>query len=164
MRVTLLGAAGGEVTGSAYLLQTDRANVMIDCGLFQGLKALRLRNRAEPPFEPSEIDAVLLSHAHIDHSGALPLLVRRGFRGPIYCTPATASLLRIMLIDSARLQEEEAAAANRYGSSKHHPALPLYTSNDAARARPAVSTKRTRRTAATSSSSALSRPRSSRPP
>src|SRR5690606_30686196 len=122
--------AAGTVTGSRHLLEVGDSRVLLDCGLFQGLKELRLRNREAPPFDPHSIDAVLLSHAHVDHSGALPLLVRSGWRGPIYCTSATAALLRILLVDSARLQEEEAAAANRYGSSKHRPALPLYTVAD----------------------------------
>ena len=121
----------GTVTGSKHLLTAGEARVLLDCGLFQGLKELRLRNWAEPPFDPREIDAVVLSHAHIDHSGYLPVLVKRGFRGPVYCTPGTADLLRIMLLDAARLQEEEAGAANRYRSSKHHPALPLYATEDA---------------------------------
>ena len=125
-----LGGAG-TVTGSKYLIQAGGQKVLLDCGLFQGLKELRLRNRREPLFQPSEIDAVVLSHAHIDHSGYLPLLARRGFRGPVFCTPATQSLLRIMLPDAARIQEEEAAYANRKGFSKHHPAEPLYTGRDA---------------------------------
>ena len=125
-----LGGAG-TVTGSKYLIQAAGRKLLLDCGLFQGLKELRLRNWREPPFEPSEIDAVILSHAHIDHSGYLPLLVRRGFRGPVFCTPATRSLLRIMLPDAAHIQEEEAAYANRKGYSKHHPAEPLYTGQDA---------------------------------
>lgn len=125
-----LGAAE-TVTGSKHLIQVGGQKILLDCGLFQGLKQLRLRNWREPPFQPSEIDAVLLSHAHIDHSGYLPLLVRRGFRGPIYCTPATRSLLQIMLPDAAHIQEEEAAFANRKKFSKHHPAEPLYTGRDA---------------------------------
>jgi metallo-beta-lactamase family protein len=125
-----LGAAG-TVTGSKYLVRAGRCQVLLDGGLFQGLKALRLRNRQPPAFDPSTVDAVALSHAHIDHSGYLPLLTRLRFRGPIFCTSGTADLLRIMLLDSAQLQEEEAAAANRQGYSKHHPALPLYTVEDA---------------------------------
>ena len=105
--------------------------MLLDCGLFQGLKPLRLRNWSKPAFAPEEIDGVLLTHAHIDHSGYLPLLARRGFRKPIWCTPATADLLRVMLLDAAHLQEEEAEVANRYGYSKHHPALPLYLTEDA---------------------------------
>lgn len=128
-----LGGAG-TVTGSKYLIQAAGHQVLMDCGLFQGLKELRGRNWREPRFQPTEIDAVILSHAHIDHSGYLPLLVRRGFRGPVYCTPATQSLLRIMLPDSAHIQEEEASYANRKGFSKHHPAEPLYTAVDAVNA------------------------------
>ncbi|WP_425399056.1 MBL fold metallo-hydrolase [Aeoliella sp.] len=125
-----LGAAG-TVTSSKHLLKVGGKQVLLDCGLFQGLKELRLRNWQLPPFQPSEIDAFVLSHAHIDHSGYLPLLVRRGFRGSLYCTPATRSLLKIMLPDSAHIQEEEAAYANRKGFSKHRPAEALYTARDA---------------------------------
>jgi len=125
-----LGAAG-TVTGSKHLLTTVGGRVLLDCGLFQGLKALRLRNWEQPPFTASEITAVVLSHAHVDHSGYLPLLARRGFRGSIHCTPGTRDLLRILLLDAARLQEEEAGFANRHGYSKHRPALPLYTEEDA---------------------------------
>lgn len=108
--------------------------MLLDCGLFQGLKALRLRNWADPPFEPARLDAVVLSHAHLDHSGYLPLLVRRGFTGPIHCTPGTADLAAVVVRDSAHIQEEDAAHANRHGYSKHSPALPLYTAADAERA------------------------------
>lgn len=125
-----LGAAG-TVTGSRHLLTVGKRKVLLDCGLFQGLKALRLRNWAQPPFDPRQLDAVVLSHAHIDHSGGLPLLARQGFRGPVFCTPGTRDLLKVMLPDSAHLQEEEAGYANRKGYSKHHPALPLYTGKDA---------------------------------
>lgn len=125
-----LGGAG-TVTGSKYLIRSEGRQVLLDCGLFQGMKELRLRNWQKPPFQPSDVDAVVLSHAHIDHSGYLPLLVRQGFRGPIFCTRATRSLLRIMLPDAAHIQEEEAAYANRKGFSKHHPAEPLYTGRDA---------------------------------
>jgi metallo-beta-lactamase family protein len=125
-----LGAAG-TVTGSKYLVRAAGRQVLLDCGLFQGLKPLRLRNWDEPPFEPAAVDAVVLSHAHVDHCGYLPLLARRGFRGPVYCTPATADLLAVLLPDSARLQEEDADRANRRRYSKHKPALPLYTSADA---------------------------------
>lgn len=125
-----LGGAG-TVTGSKYLIQAAGRQVLLDCGLFQGLKELRLRNWHAPPFQPSDIDAVVLSHAHIDHSGYLPVMAQRGFRGPVFCTPATRSLLRIMLPDAAHIQEEEAAYANRKGFSKHHPAEPLYTGRDA---------------------------------
>lgn len=127
-----LGAAG-TVTGSRYLLQTSRARVLVDCGLFQGLKALRQRNWRPFPVPESSIDAVLLTHAHIDHSGALPLLGRAGFRGAILATSGTADLCSIVLPDSGHLQEEEAAYANRRGFSKHSPAKPLYTEEDAIR-------------------------------
>ena len=126
-----LGAAG-TVTGSKHLLTTPRASVLLDCGLFQGLKELRLRNWARPTFDVQGLDAVILSHAHLDHSGGLPLLVRAGFRGRIHCTAGTRDLLRILLADAARLQEEEAGYANRHGYSKHHPALPLFTADDVA--------------------------------
>lgn len=131
--IRFLGAAG-TVTGSMHLVSANGRRVLLDCGLFQGLKDLRLRNWREPAFDPTSIDAVVLSHAHIDHSGSLPLLVRRGYRGPVYCTPATADLLGVLLPDSAHLQEEEADRANRYGYTKHKPALPLYTAVDAQRA------------------------------
>ncbi|HEY6109561.1 MAG TPA: MBL fold metallo-hydrolase, partial [Gemmatimonadales bacterium] len=130
--IQFLGAAG-TVTGSMHLVTANERRVLLDCGLFQGLKELRLRNWREPPFDPKTIDAVVISHAHIDHTGSLPLLVRRGYRGPIFCTPATADLLGVLLPDSAHLQEEEADRANRYGYTKHKPALPLYTAADAAR-------------------------------
>ena len=129
-RLRFLGAAG-TVTGSKHLLEASGRRVLLDCGLFQGLKDLRLRNWAPLPTPAAEIDAVVLSHAHIDHSGYLPRLVRDGFRGPIFCTRGTADLLRILLPDSAHLQEEDAERANRRGYSKHHPALPLYTRADA---------------------------------
>ena len=125
-----LGAAG-TVTGSKFLLTVGDERFLLDCGLFQGLKDLRLRNWRAPLFAPAGVGAVVLSHAHIDHSGYLPLLVRHGFRGPIHCTPGSEDLLRVLLLDAAHLQEEEAALANRYGYSKHKPALPLYTTVDA---------------------------------
>ena len=121
----------GTVTGSKYLVKVGRRQVLLEAGLFQGLKDLRLRNWGNPPFKVSMLDAVVLSHAHIDHSGYAPKLVRAGFRGKIFCTSGTADLLRIMLPDAARLQEEEAAWANKEGFSKHRPALPLYTVEDA---------------------------------
>lgn len=127
--VQFLGAAE-TVTGSKHLISANGSKVLLDCGLFQGLKALRLRNREAPEFVPADLDAIVISHAHIDHSGYLPLVVRRGYEGPIYCTPATADLLAILLRDSAYLQEEHAAHANRWGYSKHSPALPLYTMED----------------------------------
>jgi metallo-beta-lactamase family protein len=125
-----LGAAG-TVTGSAHLVRAGERTVLLDCGLFQGLKELRLRNWRDFPVDPAGIDAVVVSHAHVDHTGRLPLLVRQGFRGPIFCTAATRGLVEIMLPDAAHLQEEEAERANRRGYSKHHPALPLYTAADA---------------------------------
>jgi metallo-beta-lactamase family protein len=124
----------GTVTGSKYLVSAKGRQILLDCGLFQGLKELRERNWSKPPFEASRIEAVVLSHAHIDHSGYLPLLVRHGYRGPIYCTSGTADLLGVLLPDAAHLQVEEAATANRYGYSKHRPALPLYTPQDAQQA------------------------------
>ena len=132
MEITFLGAAG-TVTGSKYLLRAGGRTVLVDCGLFQGLKELRLRNREPFPVSPASIDAIVLTHAHLDHSGFLPVLVREGFRGPIYCTPATAELCEILLLDSAHIQEEEAEFANRHHTSRHHPALPLYTVIDAER-------------------------------
>jgi metallo-beta-lactamase family protein len=126
MRLSFLGATG-TVTGSRYLLEHGERRVLVDCGLFQGLKQLRLRNWEAPPFEPTAIDAVVLTHAHLDHSGYLPRLVELGFRGPIHATGATRDLCGLILPDSARLLEEEAAYANRHGFSKHRPALPLYT-------------------------------------
>lgn len=130
MKLTFLGAAG-TVTGSKYLLETADQRWLVDCGLFQGLKQLRLRNWERLPVEPSAIDAVLLTHAHLDHSGYLPLLVKNGFRGPIYCSSSTADLCEILLPDSGYLQEKDAEFANRHGYSKHKPALPLYTERDA---------------------------------
>jgi metallo-beta-lactamase family protein len=129
MRLTFLGATN-TVTGSKYLVRSGAAALLVDCGLFQGFKQLRLRNWAPLPVEPASIDAVVLTHAHIDHSGYLPLLVRNGFRGRIHCTEATYELCRILLPDSAWLQEEQAEQANRQGWSKHKPALPLYTRRD----------------------------------
>jgi metallo-beta-lactamase family protein len=130
--LTFLGAAD-TVTGSRFLAESGGARVLIDCGMFQGLKELRLRNRAPFPVEPSSIDAVALTHAHLDHVGYLPALVRAGFRGPVLATAGTAALAGIILPDSGRLQEDEAAYAARHGYSKHHPPLPLYTEADARR-------------------------------
>jgi metallo-beta-lactamase family protein len=130
VRLTFLGAVG-TVTGSKYLLESDGARVLIDCGLFQGFKQLRLRNWAQLPVDPQSIAEVLLTHAHLDHSGYLPLLVRNGFRGRILSTEATRDLCGILLPDSGFLQERDAEFANRHGFSKHHPALPLYTQADA---------------------------------
>ncbi|HXG66823.1 MAG TPA: MBL fold metallo-hydrolase [Blastocatellia bacterium] len=128
-----LGATG-TVTGSKFALEVGGSRAMVDCGLFQGFKELRQRNWEPLPIKESSIGWVLLTHAHIDHSGYLPRLVRDGFTGPVYATPATADLLKIMLPDSAKIQEEDAEYANRKGYSKHHPALPLYTEADANRA------------------------------
>lgn len=129
-KITFLGAAG-TVTGSKYLLETGGKRILVDCGLFQGFKQLRLRNWSPLPVPPSSIDLVLLTHAHLDHSGYLPLLVRNGFRGSIMCTGATRALCGLLLPDSGHLQERDAEFANRHGFSKHRPALPLYTEADA---------------------------------
>jgi metallo-beta-lactamase family protein len=121
----------GTVTGSKYLIESNGSRVLVDCGLFQGLRELKERNWQDPPFRPSEIDAVLITHAHIDHTGYLPRLVAQGFANPIYCSRGTSDLLRILLPDAARLQEEEADYRNRHNLSRHSPALPLYTEDDA---------------------------------
>ena len=133
MRMTFLGAAG-TVTGSKYLLEHHDRHVLIDCGLFQGYKQLRLHNWDPFQLPMRDLDAIVLTHAHLDHSGYLPVLVRNGYHGPVYATGATCELVKILLRDSARLQEEEAEFANRHGFSKHTPALPLYTEQDAERA------------------------------
>ena len=134
MTVTIrfLGASG-TVTGSKYLVEHDGQGVLIDCGLFQGFKQLRLRNRDPLPVLPNHIGAVLLTHAHLDHSGYLPLLAKEGFRGKVWATPATRDLAQILLPDSGHIQEADADFANRHGTSKHSPALPLYTEDDAIR-------------------------------
>jgi metallo-beta-lactamase family protein len=129
MRISFHGGAG-TVTGSKHLLEVGGTRILIDCGLFQGLKKLRLRNWQLPGFEPDSVDHLLLTHTHIDHSGYLPKLVREGFSGQVHCTRATADLAEILLTDSAKIQEEEANYANRKGFSKHRPALPLYTAAD----------------------------------
>ena len=128
-----LGATG-TVTGSRTLVEAGGSRVLVDCGLFQGVKSLRLRNWNALPFAAGSIHAVALTHAHIDHSGAVPLLVRSGYTGPVYASAATVELCRILWPDSARLQEEQAGHANRHGWSRHSPALPLYTVADAERA------------------------------
>lgn len=133
MTLTFLGAAR-TVTGSKYLLDTGSAKVLIDGGLFQGLKELRERNWEQLPFKPSELAAVVLTHAHLDHCGYLPRLVKQGFSGRIFCTAGTRDLCRIVLPDSGRIQEEDAANANRHGYTRHAPALPLYGEADAFRA------------------------------
>lgn len=130
LRLTFLGAAG-TVTGSRYLLEVHGRRILIDAGLFQGAKELRLRNWAPLAAEATELDAVVLTHAHVDHAGYLPRLVRDGFRGPTFATPPTRRLLQVVLPDAAHLQEEEARFANKVGSSKHSPALPLFTVADA---------------------------------
>lgn len=130
VRVTFHGAAK-TVTGSRHLLEVHSEKVLIDCGLFQGKKELRLKNWEAPEFDPAELTAIVLTHAHVDHTGYLPYVVRHGFKGPIYCTQATADLLELLLLDTAHLQEEEASFANRHGTSKHHPAKPLFTTQDA---------------------------------
>lgn len=132
MKLRFLGAAE-TVTGSRFLVETRGAKVLVDCGLFQGLKKLRERNRQPFPVPPSSIQSLILTHAHIDHSGYIPALVKLGFRGKIYCTDATFDLCSILLPDAGHLQEEEAEYANRRGFSKHKPALPLYTEEDARR-------------------------------
>ncbi|OFW11801.1 MAG: hypothetical protein A3H96_27130 [Acidobacteria bacterium RIFCSPLOWO2_02_FULL_67_36] len=131
--ITFLGASR-TVTGSKYLLDTGSAKVLVDAGLFQGLKELRERNWQDLPIKASEIDAIILTHAHLDHCGYLPRLVKQGFRGRVFCTAGTQDLCRIVLPDSGRIHEEDAENANRHGYSKHTPALPLYGEADAFRA------------------------------
>lgn len=130
--LTFLGAAG-TVTGSRFLVEHDRHRLLVDAGLYQGLRDLRRRNWDPFPLPPSSLRTVVVTHAHLDHTGYLPCLVRDGFSGDIVCTPDTAALTRIVLRDSAHLQEEDARYANEAGWSKHHPALPLYTSADVER-------------------------------
>ena len=130
MELSFLGATH-TVTGSKYYLEADHQKIFIDCGLFQGLKELRLRNWNPLPIQPNALDHVILTHAHIDHSGYFPLLCKSGFRGEAWCTPGTKELCSVLLPDSGYLQEEEANYANKHGYSKHRPARPLYTLNDA---------------------------------
>jgi metallo-beta-lactamase family protein len=130
VKLTFHGAAK-TVTGSKYLLEADNVRVLVDCGLFQGLKELREKNWAPTPFSIKELDAVVLTHAHLDHVGYLPRIVKQGFRGKIFCTPATAELTEITLLDSAKIQESDASYANKKGFSKHIPAYPLYDIRDA---------------------------------
>ena len=130
MKLTFLGATQ-TVTGSKFLLETGDRRILIDCGLFQGMKELRLRNWEQPPVDPKSVDAVVLTHAHIDHTGYLPRFVAQGFKGPVYATPATVDLAHILLPDAGHLQEEEARFRNKHELSKHKPALPLYTIEDA---------------------------------
>jgi len=133
LRLVSLGGAG-TVTGSKHLLEGHGARILVDCGLFQGLKALREQNWKPLAVKASSIDAVVLTHAHLDHSGYLPRLIKEGFRGPIYMSHATADVAELILLDSAHIQERDAESANRHGYSKHRPALPLYTVGDAKRA------------------------------
>ena len=133
MQIQFLGAAD-TVTGSRHLVTLGGQRILLDCGLFQGYKVLRERNWQPLGALPRDIDAVVLSHAHLDHSGWLPGLVKAGFKGPIYASPATRDLAEVLLLDSAHLQEEDARRANRYGYSRHEKALPLYTKADAKRA------------------------------
>ncbi len=140
MKVTFLGAVG-TVTGSKFLVETQQTKLLIDCGLFQGLKDLRLRNWQALPFAPAELDAVILTHAHLDHSGYLPLLVRNGFKGPIFCSAPTGELCKILLPDSGRINEEDAEHANRKGYSRHQPAAALYNEADALNCLPLLQPK-----------------------
>ena len=132
-QITFHGAAG-TVTGSKYLLEAEGARVLVDCGLFQGVKKLRVMNWDRPAFDPTTIDSVVLTHAHLDHVGYLPCLFKHGFKGPVYATAATCELAELILMDSAKNQERDAEYANRKGFSKHKPALPLYDGQDAAAA------------------------------
>lgn len=128
-KITFHGAAR-TVTGSKYLLEAGDARVLIDCGMFQGLKKLRLRNWEPTPFDAKSLDAVVLTHAHLDHTGFLPRVVKEGFQHKVYCTPATSKLAELILLDSAKIQEYDAKYANKKGYSKHKPALPLYDGQD----------------------------------
>ncbi|MEM8945661.1 MAG: MBL fold metallo-hydrolase [Planctomycetota bacterium] len=128
-KITFHGAAR-TVTGSKYLLEADDARVLIDCGMFQGIKKLRRRNWDPTPFDAKQLDAVVLTHAHLDHTGFLPRVVKEGFHKGVYCTPATSKLAELILLDSAKIQEYDAKYANKKGFSKHKPALPLYDGQD----------------------------------
>lgn len=128
-RISFYGAAE-TVTGSKYLVEAGNARVMVDYGAFQGLKSLRELNWNRPAFDPKSLDAIVLTHAHIDHIGLLPRLVNQGYKGPVYGTPPTVELAALMLLDSAHINESDAAYANRKGYSKHHPALPLFDTRD----------------------------------
>ncbi len=131
-RLRFLGATD-TVTGSRYLVESHGRRILVECGLFQGYKRIRDRNRIPFPVSPASLDAVILSHAHLDHTGYVPALVRDGFRGPVYATPGTTELCTLLLPDSGYLQEEEARYADYHGSSQHHPPQPLYTAEDAVR-------------------------------
>ena len=126
MKIGFFGGAQ-TVTGSRFLVTCAKQQVLVDCGMFQGFKHLRLKNWAPLPFDPKHVHAVLLTHAHIDHSGYVPRFINEGFGGDVYSTRATTDLCKILLPDSGYLQEEQARFANKHGFSKHHPALPLYT-------------------------------------
>ena len=130
MQITFLGGAG-TVTGSKTLIEVGKEKILLDCGLFQGLKELRLKNWDKLPVKASEISYIILTHAHLDHCGYIPLFVKQGFQGKIICTPPTRDLAEIILKDSGKIQEEDAERANKYGYTKHHPAKPLYTVEDA---------------------------------
>ena len=132
MKLAFLGAAG-TVTGSKTLVSNEGKQVLIDCGLFQGYKNLRLMNWDEFPFDPKQLDAVVLTHAHLDHAGALPLLVKRGYRGPVFATPSTIDVCGVLLPDSGRIQEEDADYANRRGAEKAHVVAALRQRHPAAR-------------------------------
>lgn len=129
-KITFLGGVG-SVTGSKYLLESNGKKVLIDCGLFQGEKELRERNWQDPPFDPKDLDAIIITHAHIDHTGFLPRVVKLGYKGKVYTSRATCDLLKILLPDSGRLQQEEADYRNRHNLTSHSPALPLYDETDA---------------------------------
>ncbi|MGC2313494.1 MAG: MBL fold metallo-hydrolase, partial [Candidatus Acidiferrales bacterium] len=132
-KITFLGAVGA-VTGSKYLVEAGGKRLLVDCGLFQGPKELRQKNWDRLPIDPASIDWIVLTHAHIDHTGYLPRIVKDGFRGPIYANAATHELCQLLLTDSAHLQEEDAQYANKKKYSSHEPALPLYTVADAQQA------------------------------
>jgi len=130
IKLTFLGGVG-TVTGSKTLIEVAGKKILIDCGLFQGIKNLRLKNWNDFPINPHEIDAIILTHAHLDHSGYLPVLVKKGFKGAIHCTSPTQDIAEIILLDSGKIQEESAQRANKHGYSKHKDAKPLYTVKDA---------------------------------
>ena len=130
MQIKFLGAIG-TVTGSKYLLTTNQQRILLDCGLFRGYKALRPQSWDSLPIDPASIDTVVITHAHIDHTGYIPLLVNNGCKGPIYATAATYDLCSMLLRDSGHIQEKDAKHANKYGCSKHRSALPLHTKSDA---------------------------------